>query len=195
MLCQYRKEYDQASAYYEESLAYRRESGDRRGIAVSLNNLAIIDYVRQNIPRAEELYAKSLELFQEVQDARGTAAVQINLGYIMLELSDAGRAENYFRQSLSISRDLGQRTDIIECLEGLAGVALLRGEPARAARLISAAETSRKEIGSAIADYLLPRYQWIVETIAAALDPETLEHERKLGRSLSWEAAVDNALD
>jgi tetratricopeptide (TPR) repeat protein len=194
MLCQYQKDYDQASTYYEESLAYRQETGDRRGIAVSLNNLAIVDYVRRNVARAEALYGKSLELFQEVQDARGIAAAQINLGYIMLELEDAGRADGYFRQSLAVSRSLGQRTDITECLEGLAGVALLRGEPARAARLISAAQTLRKEIGSAIADYLMPRYQWIVETIAAALDPATLERERKLGQALSWDDAVDDAL-
>ena len=39
---QYQEDYDLAYKYHEESLAYRRETGDPRDIAVSLNNLAMV---------------------------------------------------------------------------------------------------------------------------------------------------------
>jgi tetratricopeptide (TPR) repeat protein len=123
--------------HYQESLKYRREIGDTRGIAASLHNLSMIYQEKGEFAQAEELLNESLTLSLEIKDTRNIAATQLYLGYIMYELEDVVQSEDFFRKSLVTLKDLGGRNDIIECLEGFAGVAALLKQPSKSAIITS----------------------------------------------------------
>jgi tetratricopeptide (TPR) repeat protein len=195
VLAQYQGEFDLAYAYHEESLSYRREAGNIRDIAVSLNNLAMVAQEKGAFAQAEELYGESLALFHQVEDARGIAAVLANLGAMMNDQGDAGRAEVSFYDSLSILRDLGQRDDIIECLEGFGAAAILRRHPHRGMRLLGASQALRDAIGAPLPPYKHARFQRVMENGAAQLDPESLESELLIGRKMSLDEAIEYALE
>jgi tetratricopeptide (TPR) repeat protein len=146
------------------------------------------------LAQAEELLNESLTLFQEIDDPRNIAATQVRLGYIMYELEKVEQSEDYLRKSLFTMKDLGQRNDIIECLEGFAGVAALLKHPRRGARLLAAAQAQREVISIPVARYQQVLYQRIVESVTNQLDPQALELYRAEGRGMSLEEAVEYAL-
>ena len=194
ILAHLQEEYDRAIAHYQESLNYRREIGDTRGIAALLHNLSMIHQEKGEFVQAEELLKESLALFLRINDARSIAATQLGLGYLMYELGDVERAEDYFQKSMVTLKDLGGRNEIIECLEGFAGIAALLKLPRRGARLLAAAQALRAVIGIPVNRYHQVRYQYIVESVTNQLDAQALECYSAEGRVMSWDEAIDYAL-
>jgi predicted ATPase/transcriptional regulator with XRE-family HTH domain len=100
-------DYDRAIALYEESLALRRELGDRQGVAAMLNNLGIIAVQRDEYLRAIPLYEESLALRRELGDRRGQASVLTGLGVVAHLQGNYAQARRIHTQSLWIKRELG----------------------------------------------------------------------------------------
>jgi tetratricopeptide (TPR) repeat protein len=187
-------DYTQAINHYQESLKYCREIGDTRGIAVVLHNLSMIYHEKGDLTQTGDLLNESLSLFLKINDLRNIAATQVRFGYLMYELQEVVQSEDYFRKSLVALKDLGGRNDIIECLEGFAGVAALLKQPGRGARLLAAAQALREMI-----DIPVPRshealYQHIVENVTNQLGSQELEKTRAEGRAMSMEEAIEYAL-
>ena len=65
----------------------------------------------------------------------------------------------FMAESLALRREMGERLGIAECLEELAAVAAGSGEPARAARLLGAAEAIRMAIGAPLPPYDRPAHE------------------------------------
>lgn len=194
VLAQHEGDNDSAYRFYEESLAHRKKIGSPREIAVSMNNLAMLAQAKGAYAQADELYSQSLTLFYQVNDARDIGATLANRGGLMIDQGDAKRAEGFFKESLSILRDLGQRDDIIECLEGFAGAALLLNQPHRGAHLLGAAQMLRETIGAPLPAYRHDYYVKTLEGLAAHLDLKTLESDLRIGKKLSLNEAIDYAL-
>ena len=87
-------------------MAIRRELGDRRGIARSLNNLGNVAHEQGDFASARTLYEESLAIRRELGDRRGIANSLNNLGNVAYEQDDypAARADE---ESLAIVRELG----------------------------------------------------------------------------------------
>lgn len=195
VLAQYQGDMEAAERYHQESLQYRRELGDQRDIAVSLNNLGMVAQEQGDFNRAEGLFQESLAILRHVNDERAIAAVLSNQGALMNDRLDPLQAQDYFKQSLSMFRDLGQRDDIIEGLEGFAGVAVLLNQPERAARLFGAAQALRESIGSPIPPYKAIRLKDLLNNLSARLDPQTLQSELQQGKQITLEEAIEFALN
>lgn len=194
VLHHYQGQHDPAYRFHAESLALRRKLGDRRDIAVSLNNLAMVAQEQGSFEQAETLYQESLELLGAVDDARGVAAVLANLGALLNDQGQAAEAEAYFKESLLILKDLGQRDDIIECLEGFAEAAALLGNPKRGASLLGAAQVLREMIGAPLPPYKRHRYGRLMQRLAAQLAAEELQAGLACGRAMPLSEAIDYAL-
>ena len=76
-----------------ESLAIKREIGDRQGEATSLNNLGIIAETRGDLAEAERLHRESLAIKREIGDRQGEASSLNNLGIIAETRGDLAEAE------------------------------------------------------------------------------------------------------
>ena len=121
-------DYFQARALQEESLAIRRELGEKKGIASSLNNLGLVaceqgDYIQSGV-----LHEESLAIRRELGDKSGIAASLHNLGNVACEQGEYARARVLEEESLAIRRELGERKGIASSLTILGLVACEQGD-------------------------------------------------------------------
>ena len=137
-----------ARPLYEESLRLRRLVGDRSGIAVSLNSLALLRGLAGEVEAARELANEALALRRDLGDRRGIGGSLLTLGSLALWGGRLDEARHLARESLGIRSTLGDRLGIACCLEVLGEEASARAQPARAARLLEAADAERASINA-----------------------------------------------
>jgi predicted ATPase/class 3 adenylate cyclase len=108
-------EIEAAREFYEESLAIRREHGERKLIAGTLDNLGIVARAGGDFARAQALHEEGLVLWREAGDPSGIANSLSAMGLVAYNQGDYDRARKYYEESASLQRGLGN-------LWGLAGV-------------------------------------------------------------------------
>ena len=81
-------DYATARTLDEESLAIRRELGDKPGIATLLNNLGIIALFRRDLADARRLYDESQALFRQLGDRYSLGQLLNNQALVASELHD-----------------------------------------------------------------------------------------------------------
>lgn len=116
-----RGDYRRAVAFLQECLALRRELGDRRGMASSLNNLANVFADQGDYAEARALHEESLNLYQELGDRLGTAYLLDNLG-VDVQYAGEGdheRARTLHEQALNLHRELGNKAGMASALHNL----------------------------------------------------------------------------
>ncbi len=90
--------------------------------------------VLRELGRSEEViasYSQSLELFERIKDDRGVMEVHYLLGETYAREETLGHAQAAWERGLDLARNRGDETFISWGLEGMAGVAFLKGEHAR----------------------------------------------------------------
>ncbi len=122
-------EYGPAKEYFEESLTLYRQTGNRAGMAQTLNNLAnVLCDLLADYDRAQPLYAESLALARQIDDRFGIARALINQGAVAQEVGNYTEAQQLYRQSLEVYRELEYRHGQSAALNYLGQVAALRGD-------------------------------------------------------------------
>ena len=188
-------DYPAAQALYAESLAIRRELGDQVGIASSLNNLGNVAEVQGDYPAAQALHAESLAIRRDLGDRWGIASSLDNLGGVADLQGDHRAAQALHAESLTIRRELGDRSGIAFSLEGLASGAFALAAPGRAARMWSAAERLRGEIGAPLPpDDRLSYERRVAATRAVMGDDAAFDRAWQEGRAMTLEQAIAYAL-
>jgi tetratricopeptide (TPR) repeat protein len=97
----------EALRYHEEALAIRKQLDLKRGLAVSLGEIA---HVQKDLGRPKEAlaaYTESLAIQREIGDQQGTGMTLYYLGGFYEDMSEYDRALQYYRETLQIQRDLG----------------------------------------------------------------------------------------
>ena len=102
-------QYPKAIEFYQQSLAIKKELGDRQGQANSLNNLGNAYLNLGQYPKAIKFHQQSLAIFQELGDRQGQASSLGNLGLAYRNLGQYPKAIEYHQQSLAIFQELGDR--------------------------------------------------------------------------------------
>jgi non-specific serine/threonine protein kinase len=123
LLAETQGEYGVARALLEESLAIRRQRGDRPGIAASLNNLGNLACKQGAFREARTLYEESLDICRQLDDRPGIARAIGNLGMAAWGLADLAAARAFHQEGLHIFRQLGDRGGIARSLDNLGIVA------------------------------------------------------------------------
>jgi predicted ATPase/DNA-binding SARP family transcriptional activator len=136
-----------ACRFHEESLAIRRELGDKRGIAKALNGLGNVAYDQGDYETARTLHAESLGLLRELGDRQGIAISLINLGSVIHYQGDYRAATTLYAQGLSIKRELGDKRGIAISLNNLGNVTHDQGDFAGARRFHEESLAIRRELG------------------------------------------------
>ena len=94
-----------AEEYCRQSLELQRklEPDGRRGVAISLHNLAFTVERRGDLDRARTLYLQALAIRERVEPvSKGMAWNLFELGRVELKRGDLGSAEEFFRRSEAI---------------------------------------------------------------------------------------------
>ncbi|MBV9172674.1 MAG: tetratricopeptide repeat protein, partial [Chloroflexi bacterium] len=125
-----------ACSLLEQSLAIRRDLGDRRAIANSLGNLGIVAKAQGDRVRSRSLHEESLAIRRALGDEWGIALALQNLAEEAHDQRDYGLVRSLLGECLEIRRELGDRRGVAMALSGLGSVAQDQGDYALAGALL-----------------------------------------------------------
>jgi tetratricopeptide (TPR) repeat protein len=131
----------------EESLALRRDLGDRRGIAATLGSLVNVALDQGDFPAARAVMEECLGLRRELGDKPGTASSLQVLGYVAHQEGDYAAARALNEESLGLYRELGRTRGMSRPLNNLALVAIEQGEWPAARALVEESLSLSRELG------------------------------------------------
>ena len=184
MACWLRCELDEAVAEATAAQEIYRALGDVEGLASSLVSLGIVVGYKGDTERSVALLTESLSLAEGIGFREGIAWSAEQLGLLAADRGDAA-AIPLFRRSLDLHAELHEPWRTSSVLEDLAAIALSRGDAARAARLLGAAEAIREEIGTVIPPCERPQHESTTAGALAALGTLTFAAWRQRGHLAS----------
>jgi len=120
--------YAEASRHYEQSLAIRRELGDERGVAATLNNLGIVYLYQREYESAGPLFQEALQLFRKLGHEGAAATCLSNLAAVHNSKGAYDVAEQNAREALEVFRGAGDQLGIRAALTELGKIAMSKQE-------------------------------------------------------------------
>ena len=127
-----------ALVYYQESADLLRSIGDRWALSTVLSHLGLIAYKQKDYHTARTWFEYRLSVGRELGFKALVAAATLWLGFVALAEDDPAPAAALHREALALSRQSSDDGCVIECLQGLAVVARLRGSLTQAVHLWAA---------------------------------------------------------
>jgi non-specific serine/threonine protein kinase len=186
---------ERATELLSECIEVWREVGDRRFEALAMYNLADAARLLGDRARSEALFERSGELFRLVGDRRMLAFALDQLANLAA-LAHESLALHLHREALAILQDIGDRSGVAVCLEGLAGLFAQVAQGQRAVRLLGYAEALREAINAPNPPARKDAYARLVAAARASLESASrFEAEWTIGRGLRSEDAISLALD
>jgi predicted ATPase/DNA-binding SARP family transcriptional activator len=151
-----RCDYAHSRNLQEQSMALFRASGDRWGMARTLNQLANVALNAAANGQARALYGESLQLARAIRDTWMEATVLNNLGLVALYEHDYAAAQAVYEASLVLRRQGGDPWAIAESLTGLGRVLVQQDDARRATILLQESVALLRDVGDnrALADSL-----------------------------------------
>jgi|KBSMisStaDraftv2_1062788.scaffolds.fasta_scaffold23818_1 non-specific serine/threonine protein kinase len=143
----YQCDFPEARALQEESLAIRRQMGNRGGISASLNNLGSVLYNEGDYVAAWAAHKESLEIKRELGDRWGMGASLNNLGNVDLIRGNLASARALYAECLAIMRELGDREAMAAALNNLGDVLNREGDHASARTLLRECLAIDRDLG------------------------------------------------
>jgi predicted ATPase/class 3 adenylate cyclase/DNA-binding CsgD family transcriptional regulator len=188
-------DYASARSLAEQSLAIVQELGDSSGIAIVRLTLGEIARSQGDYTLARSHYEQSLAQWRALKDSYGIGITCSNLAYSRLNEGDADGAAALFQESLVLNRQAERRPGMILGLVGLAGVASVRRQLQRAARLLGAA-TALLDATRATLDTTDRRdYDRIVANVRDQLDEASFATAWAAGQAMPIAQAIVYALE
>jgi non-specific serine/threonine protein kinase len=163
-------------------------------LGIALSNLGDFALVRGDATLAAARYEEAVALFRAGGLGWGLTEAAIGLGNVRLDAGDDAGAEALYGEALGLAHGFGDAARVAGALAGLAGVAVARSRPVRAARLLAAAEAAYATVGMPIFPRDRPTHDRAVAAARAVLGDERFAAAWEAGRALSLEHAVAEAL-
>lgn len=125
-------------ARYGTAIEICRKIGYRHGEGVNLVNQANLHYYMGQVAEALSSYGQAAHVFSDLGDRRGESMVLVNAASVRLSLlGDAERARADARRAMNQFVSIGDPAREAQCLEILAGAALLEGRNDEAGQLLA----------------------------------------------------------
>jgi len=122
-ICLHLGDYTQAKTNYEESLAIKRQTGDRPGEGLVLANLGLL-WLQLDNPAQALIYSEQAVTISRALGERDTLAyAETCLGQALAATGQFARASVTYAGALTLRKTLGQTSQALEPLAGLADVA------------------------------------------------------------------------
>jgi predicted ATPase/DNA-binding XRE family transcriptional regulator len=194
----YRGDYERAVRLNEQALAITREFGSRFGSALTICTLADAVRAQGDLQRARTLLEESLASLRRQEHplrlVNALANTLARLGSIACETGEDARASELYKESLELVRRFVFWFEAVACLEGLARVATMQGQPERAARLLGASAALREEMGTPLSPIARADHDHAVKAARAALGEDGFADAWAEGNAMSFEEATAAAL-
>jgi predicted ATPase/DNA-binding SARP family transcriptional activator len=187
-------DFDGATGYCDESMAVAHSAGDVRLEAVALFILTEGLLHGGRYAEVREVGSRALELARTAGDPEVIAIVLARLGIAAALEHRLEEAAEHLTEALGHARTLGFPETAGWCCEGLALVAAARDDSARAARLLGAGESLRREGGSTIQPAEAAVREATMTALRRALPAERLQVALEAGRGLALDEAAAEAV-
>lgn len=182
-----------ARARSEEALRLARTNASN--LACALQGLGELEAEEQHVDVARRLFEEALELAQSTHDRLATARALLSLGELAQRGGDLRRATAFDKDALRLHGEIGNLPGIAASLEAVAGLAADVGRWRHAARLLGAAETTRRERDIAPPPWELARRERDLARVRKGLGAPDFVRALAQGAGLSSAAAVLHALE
>lgn len=193
-LALYRSDHEQALQAFADGLASNRRRGDERLLARDLGGVAAALLNLGELPGARAHAEESLALARGQGDAWSAAMSLTLLGHITLAEGRAAAAGAVLVDAAELFAEIGNPMYVSWCLEGLAGVAAVRGLLDEAALLLRARDTVRGTTGMSVAPLHPAGHARTLDAIAGAARGNSSEPPMAGAEvSLEWISAIFRA--
>jgi predicted ATPase len=140
-------DYAAGAALMHQSQDVAHLLGDKTGVAVSQNALAVYARDRGDVAVSRVLFEASLELWRELGDQSAVAQALSNLANVVKLQGDYERARSLYAECLALFQGLGDRTGVAWSTNYQGDVARDQGDSAAAHTLYEQALTIFRELG------------------------------------------------
>lgn len=144
-----REQFDECWRLNEDALAISREAGDARGVAASLNSLAVHRQFAGDLVGARSCYEQTLEACRKIGEGKEIAGALSNLAKNDLLLGNHETARLHLQEALALFRAEGDPLLVAWCLNHLGDVAATANDPDEADRLYCESEAMFRCAGDA----------------------------------------------
>jgi predicted ATPase/class 3 adenylate cyclase len=181
-------------SWLDEALQDFRRTGDVFGQGLVLRTAGTLAVGARDLHTGRAYLVEALDRFRAMREKRYLPLVLLTLGGISRLLGDVERAADEFREALDFVYRYTGRGNLASCIEGLAAVAVEKGEMERAARLLGAARKMRDSSGSVPFPIGEVFNAGIEERCRASMDAETFVRLWTEGSWMEEREAVQLAL-
>jgi tetratricopeptide (TPR) repeat protein len=183
-----KNDYESARSYYQKFLNVSREAKDKFNIMWGLTVLGDVAYLQGDFSQMEGYFQACLEACREIGFKMGEIWSPHHLGIAALRMGEDRRAAGLMMESLTMALDYQNSLLIKEGLDGAAGIAVFRGQLARAARLFGAVEVLYSDLFTGPIDQADRERD--IATLRAQMDETALRTAWDEGRGLTLEQAI-----
>lgn len=184
---------DTAGGYLEEAARRANEAGFHWLAAVSVGHLGSLAIYRKDFDEARRRLEESILAFQELGANFNVLLQKSDLAHLERQHGDPQLALALYRETIVGFRDVGQNGAVAHQLECFAFIAEARGQLARAAQLLGAAEALREKAGTPMRPDERPDYDQHVAAVRQRLGPDSFRVAWAAGRTLTMEQAIQYA--
>jgi DNA-binding CsgD family transcriptional regulator len=177
-----------------EALPLLDAAGDRWSAAWARSTLGHVAFNADELAEARPLLEAGARAFEELGDSRHIGFGCVILGTVLARLGERDRASDLLRRGLAHWQDVGERVYLFGCLRDLASVALLWGQPVRAARLLGAAQPLGEAMGTTLAPVNRAMEDRLLVALRSSLTEAELAAALAAGRAMRREAVLAEAL-
>jgi predicted ATPase len=181
----------EARSALEISLAIRRDLGDVGGMAYAKYWLGRLYRLDGRIEESWYALSGSLGNFREAGDRSGIALVYNELGSLAHDLNDYVRALSYHLDALLEGEETGNTESIVECLEGIAVVALAMDRSQIGVRILSSTKAWRLRKGAPVIPYVQQQLDATLERTRGAMPMDEFRQAWDAGQALPIHMAID----
>lgn len=124
--------YSKSLEYHLRALALNKETGNKSGIMVNLNNIGIVYWNMENYPKALEYFKNALDLAEAIGDKNNVGANIGNLGILYRDMGNYSKALEYDLKAMAIEQETGDQGGVATNLGNIGLLYTLQGDYAKA---------------------------------------------------------------
>jgi signal transduction histidine kinase len=115
-------QYDNAKEFYHKAEAGLKKTGDKKGLAMAYNLLAVACINLSENGDALTYLNESLVLNKSLNNIQGIVGNYNNYGFLYTNLSNYNKALEYYQESLALNEKIGEYKDLASVYNNLSGV-------------------------------------------------------------------------
>ena len=180
-----------AERFHRQALELARRARSRRSMAVSLNNLALLDVARGRPREALHLIDEGLANIAPSGDRFTESVLVENRARVLFDLGELGPSEATYLEALKIAAEFEDPATTAEVCEGLGLLSLARGNPRRALVLFGASAGLRTRYGAEAPSEFRHRFETGFAEARAKVGRHAADAAWREGESCSFRQVIN----